>query len=91
MGGLDGCELARKRSVGFEVVHVHLGLLTIDDVGQDGLLELVVVGVRVVKVERAFHRLGRLSWSEISVERVLAQDLNLFLLCVHLGQEEQFK
>ena len=66
MGGLDGGELARKRSVGFEVVHVHLGLLTIDDVGQDGVLELVVVAVRVVKVEHAFHRLASLCWSEIS-------------------------
>ena len=56
----------------------------LDDVSQDGLHEFVVVGVGVVKVERAFHRLGRLSWSEISVERVLAQDFNLFLLCVHL-------
>ena len=70
---------------------MHLGLPTVDDVGQDGLHELVVVGVGVVKVERAFHRLGRLCWSEISVERVLAQDRNLFLLRVHLGQEEQFK
>ena len=70
---------------------MHLGLPTVDDVGQDGLHNLVVVAVRVVKVEHAFHRLGSLCWSEISVERVLAQDLNLFLLCIHLGQEEQFK
>ena len=64
---------------------------TVDDVGEDGLHDLVVVAVSVVKVECAFHRLGSLCWSEISVERVLAQDLNLFLLCVHLGEEEQFK
>ena len=35
----------------------HLRLPTVDDVGQDGLHHLVVVGVGVVKVKRAFHLL----------------------------------
>ena len=82
--GVDGGELARGPRIGFEVVHRHLGLPTVDHVRQDRLHQLVVKGVRVVKVEGALHRLGRLGRGELPVEGVLAQDHDLLLLGIHL-------
>ena len=82
--GVDGGELARGPRIGFEVVHWHLCLPSVYHVRQDRLHQLVVKCVRVVKVEGALHRLGRLGRRELPVEGVLAQDHNLLLLGIHL-------
>ena len=81
---VDCRELVGSTRVGLEVVHWHFGLFSLENIGENGLHQLVIKSIWMVKVESALHGLGLLGGVELSVERVLAQDHHLLLLGVDL-------